>query len=274
MPQARTRVLVIDDSASVRQTMTAILEEDPELEVIATASDPFVAAKIIQQTIPDVITLDVEMPRMDGLSFLRRIMERRPMPVLIVSAITQAGSAACVEALRLGAIDVIAKPGGPGSVDAIAEAIKRRIRSLRSGPAIRIKQLPVAAAPAPAPVKAPAIPGDGLLLTRRLLRPEWTLRFLSTHHAILPSRKSQRHSWRARKGVRRSCGSAGPSRQMEHAGTPRRRHSVPRDRRICGSGGNSVGQALAGSRPVGSVGRDLLSDAAGSRDGGKESGPA
>jgi two-component system chemotaxis response regulator CheB len=158
------RAIIVDDSAVVRRMLSDAIEQDGDIEVVATAADPFIARDLILQHRPDVITLDVEMPRMDGLSFLRRIMERRPMPVLIVSAITPAGSAACVEALRLGAIDVIAKPGGPGSVEAIADAIRRRIRSLRTGPAVRIKRLPAAGDAPPLPVRAPAIPGDGLLL--------------------------------------------------------------------------------------------------------------
>ena len=119
--------------------------------MVATAADPFIARDLILLHNPDVITLDVEMPRMDGLSFLRRIMEHRPMPVLVVSSDHPAGSAACVEALRLGALDVIAKPGGPASVGAIAEDIKRAIRSLRSGPAVRLKRLAAAEAAAPPP---------------------------------------------------------------------------------------------------------------------------
>jgi len=110
MPKARTRVLVIDDSASVRQTMTSILEEDPELEVMATASDPFAAAKIIQQTLPDVITLDVEMPRMDGITFLRKLMSQCPIPVVMCSSLTEEGSETLLQAMEAGAVDVILKP--------------------------------------------------------------------------------------------------------------------------------------------------------------------
>jgi two-component system chemotaxis response regulator CheB len=158
------RAIIVDDSAVVRKMLADAIAQDGDIQVVATAADPFIARDLILQHNPDVITLDVEMPRMDGLSFLRRIMERRPMPVLIVSAITPEGSAACVEALRLGAIDVIAKPGGPGSVDAIAEAIKHRIRSLRTGPAVRLKKLSATAEPAIVPMKAPDRSADGLLL--------------------------------------------------------------------------------------------------------------
>ena len=87
----KIRVLVIDDSASVRQTLTAILHEDPEIEVIAAASDPFAAARYIQDELPDVITLDVEMPRMDGITFLRKIMAQCPVPVVMCSSLTESG---------------------------------------------------------------------------------------------------------------------------------------------------------------------------------------
>ncbi len=104
------RVLVIDDSASVRQTLTDILSSDPAITVIATASDPFVAARRIQHEVPDVITLDVEMPRMDGITFLRKLMAQRPIPVVMCSTLTEDGSATLIQALEAGAVDVILKP--------------------------------------------------------------------------------------------------------------------------------------------------------------------
>jgi len=106
----KLRVLVVDDSASVRETLTRILESDPSIEVMGTASDPFVAAKRIQDEVPDVITLDVEMPRMDGITFLRKIMQQRPIPVVMCSSLTEEGSATLMQALEAGAIDVILKP--------------------------------------------------------------------------------------------------------------------------------------------------------------------
>ncbi|MBY9063077.1 chemotaxis response regulator protein-glutamate methylesterase [Sphingomonas yunnanensis] len=116
----RTRVLVIDDSASVRQAMTAILTADPELEV-TTASDPFVAARRIQESLPDVITLDVEMPRMDGLTFLRKLMAQRPIPVVMCSSLVEEGSETLLQALEAGAVDVILKPR-IGVVEHLADA--------------------------------------------------------------------------------------------------------------------------------------------------------
>ncbi|MDB5598013.1 MAG: Chemotaxis response regulator protein-glutamate methylesterase [Xanthobacteraceae bacterium] len=106
----RVRVLIIDDSASVRQTLTDILSSDPEIEVIGTASDPFVAARRIQQDLPDVITLDVEMPRMDGITFLRKLMAQHPIPVVMCSSLIEEGSATLLEALEAGALDIILKP--------------------------------------------------------------------------------------------------------------------------------------------------------------------
>jgi two-component system chemotaxis response regulator CheB len=121
MIHAKIRVLVIDDSASVRQTMKAILEEDPELEVIATAADPFAAARYIQEQVPDVITLDVEMPRMDGITFLRKLMQQCPIPVVMCSSLTEEGSETLLQAMEAGAVDVILKPR-IGVADHLAEA--------------------------------------------------------------------------------------------------------------------------------------------------------
>jgi two-component system chemotaxis response regulator CheB len=106
----KIRVLVVDDSASVRQTMSDILGGDSEIEVLGTATDPFAAAIRIQKEVPDVITLDVEMPRMDGITFLRKIMSQRPIPVVICSSLTEQGSETLLQAMDAGAVDVIAKP--------------------------------------------------------------------------------------------------------------------------------------------------------------------
>jgi two-component system chemotaxis response regulator CheB len=106
----KIRVLIIDDSATVRQTLTDILAEDPMIEVMPAASDPFVAASRIQHEVPDVILLDVEMPRMDGITFLRKLMAQRPLPVIMCSTLTEAGSETLIQAMEAGAVDVIAKP--------------------------------------------------------------------------------------------------------------------------------------------------------------------
>jgi two-component system chemotaxis response regulator CheB len=129
----RTRVLIVDDSAIVRKMLADALRSEPDIEVVGVASDPFVARDLILQHKPDVLTLDVEMPRMDGLTFLRRLMEHYPLPVIIVSSVTQTGSKASIDALAAGAIDVIAKPGGPQSVGQVADRLKRAIRGMRPG---------------------------------------------------------------------------------------------------------------------------------------------
>jgi len=107
---AKVRVLIVDDSAVVRQTMQTLLSSDPDIEVIATASDPFVAAEKIRQQVPDVITLDIEMPRMDGLTFLHKLMAQHPLPVVICSSLAEDGSASALRALEQGAVDIICKP--------------------------------------------------------------------------------------------------------------------------------------------------------------------
>ena len=106
----KIRVLIVDDSASVRRVLSDIIASDPALEVMGTAPDPYVAADRIAREVPDMIFLDIEMPRMDGLTFLRKIMAQRPIPVVICSSLTEAGSAALLDALEAGAVDVVTKP--------------------------------------------------------------------------------------------------------------------------------------------------------------------
>lgn len=105
-----TRVLVVDDSAVVRQTLKEVMSTDPEIEVIGTATDPFVAAEHIAEEVPDVITLDIEMPRMDGLTFLKKIMGQHPIPVVICSSLAEEGAKSTLNALEYGAVEVITKP--------------------------------------------------------------------------------------------------------------------------------------------------------------------
>ncbi len=106
----KIRVLVVDDSAVVRQTLEDVLNADRDIEVMATASDPYIAADKIRSEIPDVITLDVEMPRMDGITFLQKIMSQHPIPVVICSSLTDAGSETALKALEYGAVEIILKP--------------------------------------------------------------------------------------------------------------------------------------------------------------------
>ena len=107
---AKTRVLIVDDSALIRSLMREIISSQPDMEVVAVAPDPLVARDLIRQMKPDVLTLDVEMPNMDGLDFLERLMRLRPMPVVMVSSLTASGSETTLRALELGAVDVVAKP--------------------------------------------------------------------------------------------------------------------------------------------------------------------
>lgn len=108
--KAKIRVLVVDDSAVVRQSLSSILESDPEIEVMGTAADPIIAVKKIMKEVPDVITLDIEMPRMDGLTFLRKIMSQHPIPVVVISSLTSEGTEVAMKALEYGASEIIAKP--------------------------------------------------------------------------------------------------------------------------------------------------------------------
>jgi two-component system chemotaxis response regulator CheB len=106
----KVRVLVVDDSALMRQLLSTMMRSDPDIEVVGAAPDPLVARQMIKALNPDVVTLDVEMPNMDGISFLEKIMKLRPMPVLMISSLTQDGAEATLQALELGAVDYIAKP--------------------------------------------------------------------------------------------------------------------------------------------------------------------
>ncbi len=106
----KIKVLIVDDSASVRQAMAEILAGDPDIEVVGTANDPFAAVNRLKTVIPDVITLDVEMPRMDGLTFLQKIMSQHPIPVVMCSSLAENGSDIALRALEYGAVDIITKP--------------------------------------------------------------------------------------------------------------------------------------------------------------------
>ena len=125
------RVLVIDDSALMRQLLTSLLADDPEIEVVGTANDPLMARERIKTLNPDVITLDIEMPQMDGLTFLRKLMELRPMPVVMCSTLTQAGADATLQALEIGAVDFISKPTGnfAGVMDDLGAELRSKVKA-------------------------------------------------------------------------------------------------------------------------------------------------
>lgn len=127
----KIRVLIIDDSALVRRLLTEILGSDPEIEIVGTAMDPHIARQKIKDLNPDVLTLDVEMPKMDGISFLRQLMRLRPMPVIMISSLTEEGAEITLEALAAGAIDFISKPkvDVAGTLKDYAEDILNKIKS-------------------------------------------------------------------------------------------------------------------------------------------------
>ncbi len=123
------RVLVVDDSAIVRRILSLAISQHQDLQVVGTASDPFIARDKILELKPDVVTLDLEMPRMDGLTFLKKIMKYHPLPVIVISSIGQASATHAMEALRLGAIEVFAKPDGASSFGELATTLPYRIRA-------------------------------------------------------------------------------------------------------------------------------------------------
>lgn len=129
------KVLIVDDSSVVRHLLSESLSRSPEIEVVGTATDPYVARDKILKLNPDVLTLDIEMPRMDGLTFLKLIMKHRPMPVVIMSSLTSAGSAYAMEALQAGAVEVIEKPSGSSSVH---ENANRLIETIKAAARARI----------------------------------------------------------------------------------------------------------------------------------------
>jgi two-component system chemotaxis response regulator CheB len=123
------RVLVVDDSAIVRKVLTDAISAEPGIEVVGTAPDPYIARDKILSLKPDVLTLDIEMPRMDGLTFLKKVMQYNPMPVIIISSLGQASCQAALDALRFGAVEVLAKPGGPYSVGELRANLAGKIRA-------------------------------------------------------------------------------------------------------------------------------------------------
>jgi two-component system, chemotaxis family, protein-glutamate methylesterase/glutaminase len=130
-PGSRIRVLVVDDSALTRQLLTAMLSEDPLIDVVGTAGDPYLAREQIKRLRPDVLTLDVEMPRMDGITFLRNLMRLHPMPVVMVSSLTERGADVTLDALALGVVDFVTKPRRDlrEGLAALGEEIREKVRA-------------------------------------------------------------------------------------------------------------------------------------------------
>jgi two-component system chemotaxis response regulator CheB len=129
IPRPRIRVLIVDDSAIVRKILSDAISSEPDLEVVGTAPDPYIARDKILSLKPDVLTLDIEMPRMDGLTFLKKIMRHHPLPVVVISSLGGASCQTSLDALRFGAVEVLAKPGGPYSVGELRTNLANRIRA-------------------------------------------------------------------------------------------------------------------------------------------------
>ncbi len=153
----KIRVVVVDDSALVRSLLAEIINRQRDMECVGTANDPLIAREMIRELNPDVITLDVEMPRMDGIDFLGRLMRLRPMPVLMVSTLTQQGAEVTIRALELGAIDFIAKPriGLAEGIKELSDQIVEKIRVAASAHVRRAPSLAAASSGAAAPQGAP-----------------------------------------------------------------------------------------------------------------------
>ncbi|SEL75366.1 protein-glutamate methylesterase/protein-glutamine glutaminase [Halomonas daqiaonensis] len=163
MSANRIKVLCVDDSALIRDLLTEIINSQPDMEVVAVAPDPITARDLIKRHNPDVLTLDVEMPRMDGLDFLERLMRLRPMPVLMVSSLTQAGSEVTLRALELGAVDFVAKPSlgiRNGMLDYATEIAEKLRAAARSRP----RQARRPDGPGPRPLKAPMVSSEKLII--------------------------------------------------------------------------------------------------------------
>jgi two-component system chemotaxis response regulator CheB len=170
----KIKVLVVDDSALVRQILVEILKSAGDIEVVGTASDPFVARERIKETNPDVLTLDVEMPRMDGLTFLANLMRLRPMPVVMVSSLTERGAETTLKALELGAVDFVSKPkvDVAGTLQDFSDEILGKIRAAagarvlaRASTVIPVQPKHSADAIIPAAAISPAANGRKMLRT-------------------------------------------------------------------------------------------------------------
>jgi two-component system chemotaxis response regulator CheB len=169
----KTRVVVVDDSALVRSLLTEIINRQVDMECIGAAADPLVAREMIRNLNPDVITLDVEMPRMDGIDFLSKLMRLRPMPVVMVSTLTERGAEVTMRALELGAVDFVAKPkiGVADGLRLLAEDITDKVR-IAAKAHIRKAHIPAAAAPgSPTAATRPAAPVSaiGRLSTEKIV---------------------------------------------------------------------------------------------------------
>jgi two-component system chemotaxis response regulator CheB len=167
----KTKVVVVDDSALVRSILTEIINRQADMECIGAASDPLVAREMIRNLNPDVITLDVEMPRMDGLDFLSRLMRLRPMPVVMVSTLTERGAEVTLKALELGAVDFVAKPkiGVADGIRLLAQDIADKIRIASKAHIRRAPPPPAPGVAAPAPAKPVTMASLGRASTEKII---------------------------------------------------------------------------------------------------------
>jgi two-component system, chemotaxis family, protein-glutamate methylesterase/glutaminase len=156
----KIKVLIVDDSAIVRKILSEALAGEPDIEIAGTAPDPYVARDKILALQPDVLTLDIEMPRMDGLTFLEKLMRFHPMPVIVISSLAQASCRIALRALEMGAVDVLGKPGGPYSVGELRDGLAHKVRAAA---AARIRRTVAAPTPVAAPPLAIAAPSDAVL---------------------------------------------------------------------------------------------------------------
>lgn len=171
MPGPKIRVLVVDDSALVRGLLTEIIDRQPDMCCVGAAADPLVAREMIRTHSPDVITLDVEMPRMDGLDFLSRLMRLRPMPVVMVSTLTERGADVTLKALELGAVDFVAKPkiGVADGLRQLGADITEKIRAAARARVARRPGPPAAAPGVPPPMAPPPMAQLGRLSTEKII---------------------------------------------------------------------------------------------------------
>ena len=166
MTAAKIKVLCVDDSALIRSLMSEIINSQPDMEVVGTAPDPLVARDLIKRVNPDVLTLDVEMPRMDGLDFLERLMRLRPMPVLMVSSLTERGSEITMRALELGAVDFVTKPK-LGIREGLIEYTQTIADKIRAASRARVRARPeqgATGAPAAPALRAPLLSTEKLII--------------------------------------------------------------------------------------------------------------
>ncbi|MDP1901776.1 MAG: chemotaxis response regulator protein-glutamate methylesterase [Rubrivivax sp.] len=164
----KTRVIVVDDSALVRGLLTEIIDRESDMTCVGAAADPLVAREMIRDLNPDVITLDVEMPRMDGLDFLARLMRLRPMPVVMVSTLTERGADVTLKALELGAVDFVSKPK-IGVADGLRQLGADITDKIRTASGAHVRRLPAAAAAGTAPARPAAAAALGRLSTEKII---------------------------------------------------------------------------------------------------------